>query len=28
LLAHQRLEKISFEGIYFRRDIGYEFEKK
>jgi phosphoribosylamine--glycine ligase len=27
LLAHQRLEKISFEGIYFRRDIGYEFEK-
>jgi phosphoribosylamine--glycine ligase len=27
-LAHQRLEKIHFEGIYFRRDIGYEFEKK
>ena len=27
-LAHQRLEKIRFEGIYFRRDIGYEFEKK
>jgi phosphoribosylamine---glycine ligase len=27
LLAHQRLEKIHFEGIYFRRDIGYEFEK-
>jgi phosphoribosylamine--glycine ligase len=26
-LAHQRLEKIRFEGIYFRRDIGYEFEK-
>jgi phosphoribosylamine--glycine ligase len=25
-LAHQRLEKIQFEGIYFRRDIGYEFE--
>jgi phosphoribosylamine--glycine ligase len=27
-LAHQRLEKIRFEGIYFRGDIGYEFEKK
>ena len=27
LLAHQRLQKIDFEGIYFRRDIGYEFEK-
>jgi len=26
-VAHQRLEKIRFEGIYFRRDIGYEFEK-
>jgi phosphoribosylamine--glycine ligase len=27
-LAHQRLEKIHFEGIYFRGDIGFEFENK
>jgi len=26
--ATQRLQKIEFEGIYFRRDIGYEFENK
>jgi phosphoribosylamine--glycine ligase len=26
--ATQRLQKIEFEGMYFRRDIGYEFEKK
>jgi hypothetical protein len=26
--ATQRLQKIEFEGMNFRRDIGYEFEKK
>ena len=24
--AQQQLNKISFEGAYFRKDIGYEFE--
>jgi phosphoribosylamine--glycine ligase len=26
--ATERLQKIEFDGMYFRRDIGYEFEKK
>jgi phosphoribosylamine--glycine ligase len=26
--ATERLQKIEFEGMYFRRDIGYEFENK
>ena len=28
ITATQRLQKIEFEGMNFRRDIGYEFEKK
>jgi phosphoribosylamine--glycine ligase len=28
ITATQRLQKIEFEGMYFRRDIGYEFENK
>ena len=28
ITASQRLQKIEFEGMNFRRDIGYEFEKK
>jgi phosphoribosylamine--glycine ligase len=28
ITATQRLQKIEFEGMYFRSDIGYEFENK
>ena len=28
ITANQRLQKIEFEGMNFRRDIGYEFENK